>query len=455
MMWKNYVTIATLSCLLGVSMQCLAMNNNAFDDCITTKQLYSVQLGSARALLSFACASAVALGRHAWSIYKKQQATNKWNQPLIWGAGSFFVSLIFSGLLGRKFFSKVPGIGPKLEKSYQEKQEAKKKLNKLIDDGKFGKKDIPPRVFVSHDCLKMLNKVKARIEEVEKKNSDASSISKEPLEWQGSLPEALQKVISQLSNPKFFADEGITLPTGILMRGKPGTGKTFAAKYIAQKADCGFMYVKTSRLKEKWVGSSEENVEKIYTEAQEKAEKTGKPVIVFLDEFDSLGARRDPGIGGYGDKVLEDMQNTLLQILDGKKKLNNVVTLMATNKKLDFFDPALSERLGRIRHIIKMPLPNEDARLKMLMHAAGKFKCAKSIPEDFWRGLAHRTDRFTPDALYGTVEKACETAVHNAHKNKGTPVLDSEILNREFDASARMLHLAEHAAAAPAGAAAV
>jgi proteasome regulatory subunit len=177
-----------------------------------------------------------------------------------------------------------------------------------------------------------------------------------PWEMVGGLQEQIrdiQEVVElPLKRPELFKKVGITPPKGILLHGPPGTGKTLIAKAVATSTQSTFIEVVGSELVQKFIGEGAKLVKEIFDLARDHA-----PAIVFIDEIDSLAAKRvDMGTSGE-----REVQRTFMQLLaeiDGFNSLGNVKIIAATNRK-DILDPAII-RPGRLDRLIEVPAPNKD-----------------------------------------------------------------------------------------------
>lgn len=158
-----------------------------------------------------------------------------------------------------------------------------------------------------------------------------------------------------LKYASLFKYAGARSPKGILLHGPPGTGKTLLAKAVATESQANFISVKGPALLSKWVGESEKGVREVFKRA-----KQATPCLIFFDEIDAIAPVR--GAGG-DSHVTERVISQLLTELDGIEELRGVVVLAATNR-LDMVDPALL-RPGRFDRLIKLPLPDEQARLEI------------------------------------------------------------------------------------------
>jgi transitional endoplasmic reticulum ATPase len=166
-----------------------------------------------------------------------------------------------------------------------------------------------------------------------------------------------------LKFPDLYKTIGYSMPKGILLFGPSGTGKTLLAKAVATESESNFISVRGPELLSKWVGESERGVREVFRRARQAA-----PCIIFFDEIDSLAPTR--GMGGES-QVTERVVSQLLTELDGIRALEGVVVLAATNR-IDMVDPALL-RAGRFDKIIRIALPDDDARRQVLLiHLKGR-----------------------------------------------------------------------------------
>ena len=191
----------------------------------------------------------------------------------------------------------------------------------------------------------------------------------------GGLAEELDELRSTIEmpmlHPKRFAKIGIEPPKGVLLVGPPGTGKTLMAKAVANATNATFIRLIGSELVQKYIGEGARLVRELFQLAQEKA-----PSIIFIDELDAVGAKR-MDVGTTGDR---EVQRTLMQLLgelDGFTPRGEV-SIMAASNRPDILDEALL-RPGRFDRIIKIPLPEEDARMKIIKIHTSKMSVAKGI----------------------------------------------------------------------------
>jgi transitional endoplasmic reticulum ATPase len=167
--------------------------------------------------------------------------------------------------------------------------------------------------------------------------------------------EIRESIEMPIKSPGKFRKMGIRPPSGVLLYGPPGCGKTLLVKAAANQAKANFISVKGPEVLSKWVGESEKAVRKIFRKARQLA-----PCIVFFDEVDSIA----PSRGSESNKVAERVVNQILTELDGIEKREGVLFVAATNRP-DLIDPALL-RPGRIDRFVYAPAPDEESRLKVL-----------------------------------------------------------------------------------------
>ena len=186
--------------------------------------------------------------------------------------------------------------------------------------------------------------------------------------------ELLTEIVDFLHNPQKYADIGASMPKGALLVGPPGTGKTLLAKAVAGEANVPFFSISGSEFVEMFVGMGAAKVRDLFKQANEKA-----PCIVFIDEIDTVGKKRDGG-GFGGNDEREQTLNQLLAEMDGFDGSKGVVILAATNRP-DSLDPALL-RPGRFDRRIPVELPDLKGREDILKVHAKKIKIADSVHFD-------------------------------------------------------------------------
>lgn len=182
---------------------------------------------------------------------------------------------------------------------------------------------------------------------------------------------SLKEIVDFLNDPKKYQAIGAKMPKGALLVGPPGTGKTLLAKAVAGEAGVPFFSISGSEFVEMFVGRGAAKVRDLFKQAREKA-----PCIVFIDEIDTIGKKRD-GQGLSGNDEREQTLNQLLAEMDGFDGSKGVVLLAATNRP-DTLDPALT-RPGRFDRRIPVELPNLKGREDILRLHAGNVKCSPSI----------------------------------------------------------------------------
>ncbi len=177
--------------------------------------------------------------------------------------------------------------------------------------------------------------------------------------------ENLTEIVEYLHNPKKYTEIGAAMPKGILLVGPPGTGKTMLAKAVAGEADVPFFSMSGSEFVEMFVGMGASKVRDLFRQAKEKA-----PCIVFIDEIDAIGKKRDGQIGGNDER--EQTLNQLLTEMDGFEGNTGVIILAATNRP-ESLDPALL-RPGRFDRRVPVELPDLKGREEILKVHAKKIK---------------------------------------------------------------------------------
>lgn len=182
--------------------------------------------------------------------------------------------------------------------------------------------------------------------------------------------ENLAEIVEYLHNPDKYKEIGASMPKGILLVGPPGTGKTMLAKAVAGEANVPFFSMSGSEFVEMFVGMGASKVRDLFKQAKEKA-----PCIVFIDEIDAIGKKRDGQIGGNDER--EQTLNQLLTEMDGFEGNNGVIILAATNRP-ESLDPALT-RPGRFDRRVPVELPDLQGREAILKVHAKKIKADPSI----------------------------------------------------------------------------
>ena len=192
---------------------------------------------------------------------------------------------------------------------------------------------------------------------------------------QDEAKDALREIVDFLHNPEKYTSIGATLPKGVLLVGPPGTGKTLLAQAVAGEAKVPFFSISGSEFVEMFVGMGAAKVRDLFKQAQEKA-----PCIVFIDEIDTIGKKRDSGAGIGGNDEREQTLNQLLAEMDGFDGAKGVVILAATNRP-DSLDKALL-RPGRFDRRVPVELPDLQGRIAILKVHAKDVKMEANIDFD-------------------------------------------------------------------------
>ena len=182
--------------------------------------------------------------------------------------------------------------------------------------------------------------------------------------------ENLAEIVEYLHNPAKYKEIGASMPKGVLLVGPPGTGKTMLAKAVAGEADVPFFSMSGSEFVEMFVGMGASKVRDLFKQAKEKA-----PCIVFIDEIDAIGKKRDGQLGGNDER--EQTLNQLLTEMDGFEGNSGVIILAATNRP-ESLDPALT-RPGRFDRRVPVELPDLKGREEILKVHAKKVKLAENV----------------------------------------------------------------------------
>ena len=182
--------------------------------------------------------------------------------------------------------------------------------------------------------------------------------------------DSLKEIVDYLHDPKRYEQIGARMPKGILLVGPPGTGKTLLAKAVAGEANVPFFSISGSEFVEMFVGMGASKVRDLFKQAKEKA-----PCIVFIDEIDAIGKKRDGNFGGNDER--EQTLNQMLTEMDGFESNNGVIILAATNRP-ESLDPALT-RPGRFDRRVPVELPDLNGRVAILQVHAKKIRLAPGI----------------------------------------------------------------------------
>lgn len=218
--------------------------------------------------------------------------------------------------------------------------------------------------------------------------------------------ELLTEIVDYLHNPQKYTEIGASMPKGALLVGPPGTGKTLLAKAVAGEAEVPFFSISGSEFVEMFVGMGAAKVRDLFKQANEKA-----PCIVFIDEIDTIGKKRDSGSFTGGNDEREQTLNQLLTEMDGFDGSKGVVILAATNRP-DSLDPALL-RSGRFDRRIPVELPDLKGREEILKVHARKIKIADSVRFD---EIAKAAAGASGAELANVVNEAALRAVRDGRK---------------------------------------
>ena len=223
--------------------------------------------------------------------------------------------------------------------------------------------------------------------------------------------ESLSEIVDYLHNPKKYSDVGASMPKGVLLVGPPGTGKTMLAKAVAGEANVPFFSISGSEFVEMFVGMGASKVRDLFSQAKEKA-----PCIVFIDEIDAIGKKRDGRIGGNDER--EQTLNQLLTEMDGFQENIGVIILAATNRP-ETLDPALT-RPGRFDRRVPVELPDLAGREAILKVHAKKIKTADDV--NF-----HTIARMASGASGAELANIINEAALRAVRNNRTVVNESDL----------------------------
>ncbi|WP_338983541.1 ATP-dependent zinc metalloprotease FtsH [Spiroplasma endosymbiont of Othius punctulatus] len=227
------------------------------------------------------------------------------------------------------------------------------------------------------------------------KFSDIAGINEEKLE--------LQELVDYLKKPEKYAQYGARVPKGVLMEGPPGTGKTLLAKAVAGEAGVAFFSMAGSEFEEMFVGLGASRVRDLFNDAKKTA-----PCIIFIDEIDAVGRKRNSSMGGG---TTEQTLNQLLVEMDGFESNSGIIVMAATNRA-DVLDNALL-RPGRFDRTIQISLPDIREREAILkLHARNK----SVSPKVDWRNIAERTPGFSGAQLENVLNEAAILIVRNEKK---------------------------------------
>ena len=231
----------------------------------------------------------------------------------------------------------------------------------------------------------------------------AGSIKFDDVAGEDEAKENLSEIVNYLHDPSKYRDIGASMPKGILLVGPPGTGKTMLAKAVAGEANVPFFSISGSEFVEMFVGMGASKGRDLFKQAKEKA-----PCIVFIDEIDAIGKKRDGGKFGGGNDEREQTLNQLLTEMDGFEGSNGVIILAATNRP-ESLDPALT-RPGRFDRRVPVELPDLQGREAILRVHAKKIKTEPNIN---YAQIARMASGASGAELANIVNEAALRAVRN------------------------------------------
>ena len=217
--------------------------------------------------------------------------------------------------------------------------------------------------------------------------------------------ENLKEIVEYLHDPGRYREIGATMPKGILLVGPPGTGKTMLAKAVAGEANVPFFSMSGSEFVEMFVGMGASKVRDLFKQAKEKA-----PCIVFIDEIDAIGQKRNSGAYGGNDER-EQTLNQLLTEMAGFEENTRVIILAATNRP-ESLDPALT-RPGRVDRRVPVELPDLQGREDILKVHAKKIKVAEDVD---WNKIARMASGASGAELANIVNEAALRAVRDGRR---------------------------------------
>ena len=227
--------------------------------------------------------------------------------------------------------------------------------------------------------------------------------------------ENLKEIVDYLHNPNKYQEVGASMPKGLLLVGPPGTGKTMLAKAVAGEANVPFFSMSGSEFVEMFVGMGAAKVRDLFKQAKEKA-----PCIVFIDEIDAIGKKREGQISGNDER--EQTLNQLLTEMDGFEENSGVILLAATNRP-ESLDPALT-RPGRFDRRVPVELPDLRGREEILKVHARKIRLAPDV--DFSR-IARMASGASGAELANIVNEAALRAVRDGRKSVTEADLEESI----------------------------
>ena len=228
-------------------------------------------------------------------------------------------------------------------------------------------------------------------------------------------------------NPELFEKVGIQAPSGLLLWGPPGTGKTMLAKAVATETNARFIHVIASEFVQKFIGEGARLIREVFAFAQKKS-----PAILFIDELDAVGSRR-MDVATSGDREVQRTLMQLLSELDGFKDRTGVKVIAATNRP-DTLDPALI-RPGRLDRAVEVPMPNSEARLQIFKIRARPINVVGDMDFD---QLVRLTDKYSGADINNVCTEAGMFAIRDKKESvnmddfrKAIDIIDKRRLQKE------------------------
>lgn len=249
---------------------------------------------------------------------------------------------------------------------------------------------------------------------IKKESKEIKECKLENVVLEDETKEDILRTINFIKNMQKYKDIGATLPSGILLEGEPGTGKTLIAKTIASESNMNFKHVVASDFVQKYVGESAKHVEKTFKELKDKGGG-----VIFIDELDAIGGKRD---SSDDNKEYRNCLNKLLACMSEASE-NNIIVIGATNVA-NQLDSALI-REGRIDLVINIPLPNFDSRVELFELYVGKLKHEEGIDYEL---LAEKTEGKSGAFISSVCNHSAMLAV-----DKGFQKVNQEHLEQTID----------------------
>ena len=267
------------------------------------------------------------------------------------------------------------------------KEAALHALRRILPEIDFQAESVPAEIL--DKIIVNMNDFEESLREIEPSAMREVLVEVPNVKWEdigglAEVKEELQEAIEwPLKYPEIFAHMNTSPPKGVLLYGPPGTGKTMLAKAVANESEANFISIKGPEVLSKWVGESEKAIREVFRKARQAS-----PTIIFFDELDSITPVRGSGLGS--SQVTERVISQILTELDGLEELKDVVVIGATNR-IDIVDAALL-RPGRFDKLLKVPIPDLDARKQILKIHLEKKPLAEDVKID---ELADKTEGYS------------------------------------------------------------